>query len=522
MTRFEKMEGYPEEIQGRFNSFITTQFDDSLSVEMQIRSLIKWISSSRELINDIVDYINLFIEMFDERLQEEIVGRLNEWLADGTLAQIINNDVFDMKADKIFVDSEIGRLDQKDEDLTTHIDSEIGRLDQKDEYLTTHIDSEIGRLDQKDEDLTTHIDSLEQNQNIITENKRNKEKNIIHLKDFPKLEGETDDQHINRALQSLDGSGFESWGTVAKDGTLVLEGKTYYLSRPIFIQPYQTLKGAGHATVLNMENSSSTIIDFQKPSEVNYNYGVTIENLTLLGNNLNIGIELRDSSHVNIKNVTIYDTFIGIQGTDVWLTHFDRVTVRNYKQRGEYGFKIDKGTSNIYTATWASHVKKGYQMWTWYSTMNSPGCDDFTEYAYDIGETATLNSPGAEKGELKDGGYVFGGWSRGVTINSPMTLNVTSSETNGNASVFFFNGTYATVTSYRHFGSVPLTNVRLCITDGSASVTFDNPMAYENDKTPVLNRKDAVVLIRERFFLMSYVNQSDPIQVLDLTKAGGS
>ena len=101
MTRFEKMEGYPDEIQGRFNSFITTQFDDSLSVEMQIRSLIKWISSSRDLINDIVDYINLFIEMFDERLQEEIVLHLNEWLDDGTLAQIINNDVFDMKSQVI-------------------------------------------------------------------------------------------------------------------------------------------------------------------------------------------------------------------------------------------------------------------------------------------------------------------------------------------------------------------------------------------------------------------------------------
>lgn len=135
MTRFEKMEGYPDEIQGRFNSFITTQFDDSLSVEMQIRSLIKWISSSRDLINNMVDYINLFIEMFDERLQQEIVGRLNDWLEDGTLAQIINNDVFDMKADKTFVDSEIERLDQL-------INSEIERLDQ-------FVDSELERLDQQ-------------------------------------------------------------------------------------------------------------------------------------------------------------------------------------------------------------------------------------------------------------------------------------------------------------------------------------------------------------------------------------
>ena len=112
MTRFEKLEDYPDQIRGRFNSFITTQFDDSLSVEMQIRSLIKWISSSRDLINDIVDYINLFIEKFDERLQEEIVGHLNTWLADGTLAQIINNDVFDMKSQIIVSKTEPENIGQ--------------------------------------------------------------------------------------------------------------------------------------------------------------------------------------------------------------------------------------------------------------------------------------------------------------------------------------------------------------------------------------------------------------------------
>ena len=103
---------YPPEVRGRFNSFITTQFDDSLSVEMQIRSLIKWINSSRDLINDIVDYINLFIEMFDERLQEEIVFHLNEWLTDGTLAQIINNDVFDMKSQIIVSKTEPENIGQ--------------------------------------------------------------------------------------------------------------------------------------------------------------------------------------------------------------------------------------------------------------------------------------------------------------------------------------------------------------------------------------------------------------------------
>ena len=59
-----------------------------------------------------MDYINLFIEMFDERLQEDIVGRLKEWLDDGTLAQIINNDVFDMKSQVIVSKTEPENIGQ--------------------------------------------------------------------------------------------------------------------------------------------------------------------------------------------------------------------------------------------------------------------------------------------------------------------------------------------------------------------------------------------------------------------------
>src|SRR5699024_9050528 len=111
MTRFEKLEGYPDEIKGRFNSFLTTQFDDSLSVEMQMRSLIKWITTTRDLVNDFVDYLNLFIEQFDERLQEQIVDTLNEWLEDGTLADIINQEVFDMKVDRSEFEEKIAKLE---------------------------------------------------------------------------------------------------------------------------------------------------------------------------------------------------------------------------------------------------------------------------------------------------------------------------------------------------------------------------------------------------------------------------
>lgn len=146
---------YPPEVVGRFNSFITTQFDDSLSVEMQMRSIIKWaidnfkdmdqtyndfteyvvqenLNPFIQFLNDLIEYMNNFIETFDNKLTQSVIVKLNEWLDDGTLADIINNDVFDMKADKTFVDSEIERLDQL-------VDSEIERLDQKDENLISQL-----------------------------------------------------------------------------------------------------------------------------------------------------------------------------------------------------------------------------------------------------------------------------------------------------------------------------------------------------------------------------------------------
>ena len=64
------------------------------------------------------------LENWDQRIDEmpdEMRSLFVTWLNDGTLEQIINHDVLGNKADKLFVDSEIERLDQKDEDLTTQL-----------------------------------------------------------------------------------------------------------------------------------------------------------------------------------------------------------------------------------------------------------------------------------------------------------------------------------------------------------------------------------------------------------------
>jgi len=92
---------YPPEVAGRFNSFITTQFDDSLSVEMQIRSIIKWaienfklidkkyeeftdfliednLNPFIEFINDLVDYMNNFFEELEIKIDRVIAETVKE------------------------------------------------------------------------------------------------------------------------------------------------------------------------------------------------------------------------------------------------------------------------------------------------------------------------------------------------------------------------------------------------------------------------------------------------------------
>lgn len=101
MVQFEKM-GLPEELRGRFNSFIVTAFDDSLTVEMQMRSMLKWIKLNVDLTNEMVDYLNNFIETFDEKLYDTVEKVLEKWLKDGVLEELVNRVL--LKINNLYVD----------------------------------------------------------------------------------------------------------------------------------------------------------------------------------------------------------------------------------------------------------------------------------------------------------------------------------------------------------------------------------------------------------------------------------
>lgn len=88
-----------------------------------LESLINWVSQVDKMVDqlnkntiDIKEFkeevnnqINDFLSKFDKNLQEEITRQLSEWLDDGVLADIINEDVFDMKADTDWVNNELDK-----------------------------------------------------------------------------------------------------------------------------------------------------------------------------------------------------------------------------------------------------------------------------------------------------------------------------------------------------------------------------------------------------------------------------
>ena len=118
--------------------YLPTAFDESLTLLQKVNKVI-------ESLNMIIENVNLFGEYIDENvnnqnnkiielrddfevLKEWLEGEglelntvkvLNEWFDDGRLAQIINNEVLDMKADKDYVEGSLNALKNQKVDQVT-------------------------------------------------------------------------------------------------------------------------------------------------------------------------------------------------------------------------------------------------------------------------------------------------------------------------------------------------------------------------------------------------------------------
>ena len=77
-----------------------------------------------EKIWDYDDDIKEYFKRWEDNLaniNEDVIEMMVQWAEDGTLDHIINDTIFNWKADKTYVDAEIERLDKKDEDIAKQL-----------------------------------------------------------------------------------------------------------------------------------------------------------------------------------------------------------------------------------------------------------------------------------------------------------------------------------------------------------------------------------------------------------------
>ena len=129
-----------------YRSYLPTAFDETPTMLEKVNKLIEFLNKVVEHTNNFTDFVEELLKTYgdfinenignmwesiedlrndweevkewllNEGLKEEVANILNEWLSDGTLADIINEEVFNMKADKTYVD-EINEVVQENKNI---------------------------------------------------------------------------------------------------------------------------------------------------------------------------------------------------------------------------------------------------------------------------------------------------------------------------------------------------------------------------------------------------------------------
>src|SRR5690606_32002681 len=116
----------------KYKRYLPTAFDESLSLLEKVNKIIEFLNTVINVTNDntlefdkleretndkIQNLVNQFTDLRDwlegEGLEENTSNVLDEWFQNGKLETIINENVFNMKADKTEVDTLSAQLAQK-------------------------------------------------------------------------------------------------------------------------------------------------------------------------------------------------------------------------------------------------------------------------------------------------------------------------------------------------------------------------------------------------------------------------
>jgi len=86
MTTFPTLPPFPT---SPYRRYLPSAFDNSMDLYEQMVTVIEAMNNSNKLTNDMIDYLNKFIELFDSKLYKTIKDILEKWREDGFLEEII-------------------------------------------------------------------------------------------------------------------------------------------------------------------------------------------------------------------------------------------------------------------------------------------------------------------------------------------------------------------------------------------------------------------------------------------------
>src|SRR5699024_2509352 len=137
---------YPDDADYQTNA--PSYYEDLARKDYLIKILAKRVWEYDKTLNmkleEIEKVLEEMIDIIGEGFNEEIYDLLILWVEDGTLHHIINETLMNKKADITYVDDEIERLDQKDEDITTHVKNNTEEINKRKKMLVNKIVYTIG------------------------------------------------------------------------------------------------------------------------------------------------------------------------------------------------------------------------------------------------------------------------------------------------------------------------------------------------------------------------------------------
>jgi hypothetical protein len=280
-----------------YESYLPFVFDDNLTMLEKVNKIIIYLNKLGKLSNDVLNQWNQVMEwVMADGLNASIDEKLNAMLADGTLAKIINEDIFN--------------------DLNTRLTADEATLAAK---LETQIFNDYKTAN----DLS--ISTLNANVGKLTQKLPK-----VYVEDFL-----SDVTNLNQTNEDWTTAIQNALNSTPSYKTVVLPMKTIRFTKTLEVPFGTSLIGQGNASTLQADFGSWQTTDyraihFNNCEGIDYHengMNCVVENFRLIGlNNANkesIGIECSTYSNISVSSAVNYSTTF-TYFEHLYVSHFDK------------------------------------------------------------------------------------------------------------------------------------------------------------------------------------------------------